>query len=88
MNSVSVLYMTVALMAVVAVACTVLCLVWSVPGWRRLLHRRGVVFYARVPIARGLIGWPARIGSGLVSVGIGVCALLAWYGCYCVLVVL
>lgn len=70
---------TVALMAVVATACTVLCLVWSVPAWRHRLapdgddaHRRG----------DGLSGWPARIGSGLVSAGIAACAGLAWYGVY------
>lgn len=84
MNSLGVLYTTAALMAVVAVACTVLCLVWSVPGWRRWLDRSGVASEAPILKSRGLRGWPARVGSGLVSAGIGVCALIAWYGCYCV----
>jgi hypothetical protein len=85
MNSLSVLYTTAALMAVVAIACTVLCLVWSVPGWRRWLDRRGVASEAPVAATTGLSGWPARVASGLVSAGIGGCALVAWYGCYCVL---
>jgi hypothetical protein len=78
-----VLYTTAALMAIVAVACTGLCLLWSKPSWRLRLGRRG----EEVPgtQAKALSGWPARIGSGLISTGIAACAGVAWYGCYCVL---
>jgi hypothetical protein len=71
------LYATAALLALVAVACTALCLAWSVPAWRRHLSSASA--------AHGLSGWPARAGSGLVSAGIAACALVAWYGLYCTL---
>lgn len=80
MLSPGILYTTAALMALVAVACTVLCFVWSVPAWRRRLAP------AATPLAAsGLRGWPAGVGSGLVSAGIAASALLAWYGAYCAL---
>ncbi len=72
------LYTTAALMALVAIACTVLCLAWSFPAWRR---RLGPV----APGAGGLSGWHATVGSGLISAGIAACAVLAWYGVYCTL---
>lgn len=75
----SILYTTAALMALVAVACTALCLVWSIPAWRRRLA------LPVAPEVGGLTGWRASVGSGLVSVGIAACALLAWYGTYCTL---
>jgi len=78
-----ILYTTVVLMAVVATACTALCLVWSVPAWRHWLAPVGGD--VRRPTAAGLSGRPAQIGSGLVSAGIAACALLAWYGVYCTL---
>ena len=80
-----ILYTTTALMALVAVACTALCLVWSVPTWRRRLSPAEGPAGAPTPGAGGLSGWPSRVGSGLVSVGIAACALLAWYGVYCTL---
>jgi hypothetical protein len=79
-----ILYTTAALMALVAAACTVLCVVWSVAAWRRrLAPARGTP--ATTPGADGLSGWPAGVGSGLVSAGIAASALLAWYGVYCTL---
>ena len=86
MLSPSVLYTTVVLLATVAIACTALCFVWSIPAWRRRLApaRSG----ARVPGAGGLSGRPARVGSGLVSAGIAAAALVAWYGFYCTLAAL
>ena len=82
MISVGVLYLTAALLAFVAVACTALCFAWSIPAWRhRLAPDRGES-EAR---AGRLSGWPARVGSGLVSTGIAACALVAWYGLYCTL---
>ena len=59
MNSISVLYTTAALMALVAVACTALCLAWSIPSWRRQLASLVVVSQARVPEIGGLTGWTA-----------------------------
>ena len=88
MNALIVLDTTAALMAVVAVACTALCLAWSIPAWRRRLARRGVACEIRGGEAGGLTGWPLRLGSGLVSIGIASCAVVAWYGCYCVLAAL
>jgi hypothetical protein len=82
MISVGVLYTTAALLALVAVACTALCLAWSNPAWRRRLAPDKGESEAR---AGGVSGWPARVGSGLVSAGIGACALVAWYGLYCAL---
>lgn len=76
------LYTTLALMAIVATACTALCLVWSVPAWR------GRLAPTKPMSDLGLFGWPARIGSGLVSGGIGAVALAAWYGAYCCLIAL
>jgi hypothetical protein len=70
--------MTAALMALVGVTCTVLCLAWSVPAWRRRLGPVGAGCGAG-----GLSGWWGGVGSGLVSVGIAGVALLAWYGVYC-----
>jgi hypothetical protein len=85
MLSPGILYTTAALMALVAIACTALCLAWSIPGWRRRLAPAGgaVGGSARDD---GLTGWPAGVGSGVISAGIGACALLAWYGAYCTLV--
>ena len=79
-----ILYATAALMALVASACTALCLVWSVPAWRNWLAPAEAE--VRRPKASELSGWSAQIGSGLVSAGIAACALLAWYGVYCTLV--
>ncbi len=83
MLSPGILYTTAALMALVATACTALCLVWSVPAWRRWLAPSGAD--VRRPRAAGLSGRPAHVGSGLVSAGVAACALLAWYGVYCTL---
>ncbi len=88
MNSLSVVYTTAALMAVVAAACTALCLAWSIPSWRRRLSGLGVATEVQSPNTGGLTGWPARVGSGLVSIGIAACAMVGWYGCYSVLAAL
>jgi hypothetical protein len=88
MDSLLVLYTTAALMSIVAFFCTVLCLAWLIPSWRRRLAKPGVALEVRGPETRGLTGWPARVGSGLVSTGIAACAVVAWYGCYTVLAAL
>ena len=88
MNSLGILYTTAALMAAVAVACTALCLVWANPAWRSRLASRKDAPESPGSKTGGLVGWPARVGSWLVSAGIGGCALVAWYGCYCVLAAL
>ena len=88
MNSLIVLYTTAALMAVVAVDCTALCLAWSVPAWRRRLARREVAIEVQNGETGGLSGWTARVGSGLSSIGIATCALVGWYGCFSVLAAL
>jgi len=87
-KSLIVLYTTAALMAVVAVACTALCLAWSVPSWRRRLARCGVAIEVWGVEPGGLTGWPARVGSGLISIGIATCAVVGWYGCFSVLAAL
>ena len=85
MLSPGILYTTAALMALVATACTALCLVWTIPAWRRRLAPASGGSDGRTPAPGGLTGWPARVGSGLVSAGIGAVALVAWYGLYCTL---
>ena len=84
MNSL-ILYTTAALMAFVGVVCAVLCVAWSIPSWRRQLARPQVLGR---PETGGLTGWPARVGSALVSTGIAACAVVGGYGCYCVLAAL
>ena len=85
MLSLGILYTTAALMALVAVACTAICLAWSNPAWRRRLAPAGGTSEVLATEASGLSGWPARVGSGLVLIGIGAVALVAWYGLYCTL---
>ncbi|MFN8739714.1 MAG: hypothetical protein ACK5YR_07330 [Pirellula sp.] len=80
-----VLYTTAALMAFVGFFCAVLCLAWSIPSWRRRLARSQAPGHSE---AGGLAGWPARVGSALISIGIAACAVAGWYGCYCVLAAL
>lgn len=79
------LYTTAALMALVAIACTALCLAWTNPRWRRWLAPAGNAAAVRSPKTEGLSGWYAFVGSSLVSAGIATCALIAWYGFYCTL---
>lgn len=88
MLSTGTLYTTAALLALVSVACTALCLVWSIPAWRRRLASAESASNAPAPGFGELRGWPARIGSALVSAGIAACALVAWYGLYCTLAAL
>lgn len=83
-NPLVVLSITAALMAIVAIACTVLCIAWTVPSWRRRLGRRTHDAGAGAPEPEGLTGWPARVAAALVSLGIAACAAVAWYGCYSV----
>ena len=80
-----VLYTTAALMALVGVFCGMLFVAWSIPSWRRRLA--GAQILARSE-SGGLTGWPARVGSVLVSVGIAACAVAGCYGCYCALAAL
>ena len=86
MLSPGILYTMAVLIALVAVACTVLCLAWSVPAWRRRLAPGSGTPASATLVAGGLSGWPAGVGSGLVSAGIAASALLAWFGVYCTLV--
>jgi hypothetical protein len=88
MSSLIVLYVTAALMAFVAVACTALCFAWSIPSWRRRLALTGVASQVREPENRGLTGWSSRVGSGLFSTGMAACAAIAWHGSYTVLAAL
>jgi hypothetical protein len=80
-----VLYTTAAMMGLVAVTCTALCLAWSNPAWRRRLAPAGGATGARAAGAGGLRGWPARVGGGVISAGIAAGAVVAWYGLYCTL---
>lgn len=86
MQSMLLLYITTALMAVVAVFCSGLCVVWSVPSWRRWLSKDKTFSMESICSPQELTGWPARIGSGLISIGIATCAIVAWYGAWSVLV--
>lgn len=86
MSSPIVLCFTAALMALVAIACTALCIAWSVPSFRHRLAQSKSGPEANIVDASGLTGWPARVGSGLVSTGIAACAFFAAYGCYCILI--
>lgn len=88
MLSPGVLYTTAVLMALVAAACTALCLAWSIPAWRRRLAPAESTSGALPAAGGGLSGWQARVGSGIVSAGIGAVALVAWYGFYCTLAAL
>jgi len=88
MKSLIVLSTTAALMAVVALACTALCLVWTIPAWRRRLGRSGAVAAGQEAEAGGLTGWPASVANFLVSIGIGACAVVGWYGFLSVLTAL
>lgn len=81
-----ILYATAALMALVGVACAVLCVAWSIPSLRRQLANSSVA--PGQTETGSLTGWPARVGSALISAGIAACALVGWYGCYCVLTAL
>jgi len=85
MLSLGLLYTTALLMALVAAACTALCLAWSNPAWRRWLAPAGGRSKVLATAGGGLSGWPARVGSWIVSAGIGAVALIAWYGFYCTL---
>ena len=88
MDSLIMLYVTAALMALVAISCTALCFAWSIPSWRPRLTGSGVASQAREPWIGRLTGWSSRAGSGLVSIGIAACAAIAWHGTYSVLAAL
>jgi len=85
MNSLLVMYVTAALMALVATACTALCVAWSIPSWRRRLAQNEMTKKPQHSEGLGLEGWPAVVGGGLISIGIAACAVFSWYGCYCAL---
>ena len=85
MNSLFIMYVTAALMALIAAACTALCLAWSIPSWRRRLAQPRNAVEANTTEPAGLTGWPARIGRGIISIGIAACAAVGWYGFYCTL---
>ncbi len=81
----STLFATAALLAVVAIACSALCLAWSIPSWRVWLASRNGLPRLTGARAIELRGWAALVGSGLISAGIAACAVAAWFGCYAVL---
>lgn len=69
------------LMLMVALALTALFMAWNIPAWRRGLGQK-----ATNPAYQATLkGWPARLGSAAVSLGIGIAASVAWSGCYWVL---
>ena len=74
------LYVTVALLALLAASLSAICCAWSIPRWR-LQFSRGHASEQ----AHSLTGWPARIGSGLVSIALAATAGIAWWGFYVVL---
>jgi hypothetical protein len=82
MDSDVTLFATVVLLALVAISCTTLCLVWTVPSLRHYLAPGGVTSKHGTG---GLQGRAARLGIGLVSVATAACAGAAWYGCYLLL---
>lgn len=69
------------LMVMVAIALTALSLAWTIPAWRRALGQK----WTDAANQASLTGWPARLGSAVVSLGIGIAAAVAWAGCYWVL---
>lgn len=78
-----ILYTTAALLAIVGVACVLLCVAWSIPSLRRrLASPTGAIQVVGSPKIGSLNGWPALTGSLLVSIGIGACAAIAIYGSY------
>ena len=82
MNSFIIMSITAVLMALVALATTVICLAWSIPSWRSRLAGPKNGREAAGPGWEGLTGWPSSVGSVLVLLGIAVCAACAWYGFY------
>ncbi len=80
MISVERLYLTVALLALLAVSLTAICCAWSIPSWRVRLARRCAD--AR---AHQLAGWSGHVGVRLVSVALAATAGLAWWGFLAVL---
>ena len=88
MHSLIVLFVTAALMAFVAVSCTVLCFAWTIPSWRRRLAGPGGATQGRESEIGGLTGWSSRVGSSFVSAAIAACAAIAWHGSYSVLATL
>lgn len=68
-------------MVMVAMALTALCLAWQIPAWRTGLGEK----VTEPANQASLKGWPARLGSAAVSLGIGIAASVAWAGCYWVL---
>lgn len=74
------LYVTVALLALLAVSLTAIFCAWSIPSWRLRLAR----YQASSP-DHELTGWLGHVGSGLVSAALAATASLAWWGFYAVL---
>jgi hypothetical protein len=74
------IYLTVALLALLAVSLTAICCAWSIPSWRLRLARR----HANAQ-AHQLTSWSGHVGSGLVSAALAGAAGLAWWGFYVVL---
>ena len=74
------LLITGILTAIVAIALTVLCVVWMVPAWRiRLGGRKSSGDEVKDD---DIPSWPFNACVAMVSLGIGGGALVAWYGCY------
>ncbi len=85
MGSYFVLCATAALIASVAMACSALCIAWTVPAWRQRLAKPRNASNLQPTDAQSLTGWPAQLGSVLISIGIAGSAILAWYGFFAIL---
>lgn len=85
MSSLVVLWLTVVLMAIVAVVCTALFFAWVNPVWRLRLAERRVGNELSHPQGRGPTSLYSHVASGLVAIGIAVSAVVSWYGMYSVL---
>lgn len=88
MNPLWLMWVTSALMLVMAVGCTALCLVCARGAWRRDLFLGMALWGPPRERAWRLRGWPGVFGSGVVAVASAYYALLGWYGWYRVLTVI
>ncbi len=80
-----ILYVSAGLMALVGVVCTVLCIAWSIPSWRRRLASPQLPGLLKKGKLAGLSG---HLSIAMVSIGIAVCAVAGWYGCFSLLAAL
>ncbi len=80
------IFVAAVLMAFVSIACAVVCVAWTVPGWRVRLSRSSTAIpSAGTENQLEMTCRAAVVGSGLISLGIASCAAVSAYGCYAVL---